>query len=234
MTGDTVECYNCGRANPAWAQVCRSCGVPIRPVTPGAASGPIPTDRDSIVSIVAGVAAIAGAIVLGLVLSGLLPEAAPLATTSATPQPSPTPLPSGSPGPSAAPTGEESAEPTPGLIGRVTFGTGIDQSTRRATGRTDTFTSSSAFCHSVRLSERFGVDAIQEEILRVEDDGSLTEVQGRAGSNLSVNPNVRIAGFCADAGGLIEAWGVGEYVLRDYRGDDPPELIAEGRFNLAR
>ena len=31
MTGDSVECFNCGRANPSWAQVCRSCGVPMRP-----------------------------------------------------------------------------------------------------------------------------------------------------------------------------------------------------------
>ena len=30
MTDETVDCFNCGRANPAWAQVCRSCGVPLR------------------------------------------------------------------------------------------------------------------------------------------------------------------------------------------------------------
>jgi len=30
MDEGSVECANCGRANPAWAQVCRSCGAPIR------------------------------------------------------------------------------------------------------------------------------------------------------------------------------------------------------------
>jgi hypothetical protein len=24
MTEETVDCFNCGRANPEWAQVCRS------------------------------------------------------------------------------------------------------------------------------------------------------------------------------------------------------------------
>ena len=27
---ETVDCFNCGRANPEWAQVCRSCGVALR------------------------------------------------------------------------------------------------------------------------------------------------------------------------------------------------------------
>ena len=63
MTGETVDCYNCGRANPAWAQVCRSCGVPIRPGMGASASqGPIPRDRDSLLSMAIGLAAIVGAI----------------------------------------------------------------------------------------------------------------------------------------------------------------------------
>ena len=60
MTGDSVECFNCGRANPSWAQVCRSCGVPMRPG--GAGSKPpasrLPTDRDSLFSIGAALATI--------------------------------------------------------------------------------------------------------------------------------------------------------------------------------
>ena len=57
MTGDSVECFNCGRANPSWAQVCRSCGVPMRPGAAGSAppSGRVPTDRDSLFSIGAAV-----------------------------------------------------------------------------------------------------------------------------------------------------------------------------------
>ena len=48
-TDETVDCYNCGRSNPEWAQVCRSCGVPLRHgqarVVP---TGRIPTDRNSL------------------------------------------------------------------------------------------------------------------------------------------------------------------------------------------
>ena len=78
MTGDTVECFNCGRTNPSWAQVCRSCGVPMRPGGAGARppSGPLPTDRDSLVSIGAGLATIALAIVFGLIRPALRAAAA--------------------------------------------------------------------------------------------------------------------------------------------------------------
>jgi hypothetical protein len=51
-TGETVECFNCGRANPPWAQVCRFCGVPL--VAAGSPalipSGPFPTDSRSLLS----------------------------------------------------------------------------------------------------------------------------------------------------------------------------------------
>ena len=236
MTGETVECYNCGRPNPAWAQVCRSCGVPIR-AGGGASrdSGPLPTDRDSLISMGVGVAAIAAAIVLGLLLSGMLPEAAPVPKSSPTPTASPTLR--ASQLPSEEPSVEPTSEPTPELIGSVTFGTGIASSTQEATGVTDTFGPGVAFCHSVALTEPFGVAQIQEEVLRVEGDGSLTEVQPRLGSNLKVNANGQVAGFCAPGGtnALLDAadgWGVGTYVLRDYRNEDTPELVAEGRFTL--
>ena len=73
MTGDSVECFNCGRANPSWAQVCRSCGVPMRPGGAGSKppAGRLPTDRDSLFSIGAALATIGVAIVFGLVLSGM-------------------------------------------------------------------------------------------------------------------------------------------------------------------
>jgi hypothetical protein len=235
MTGETVDCYNCGRANPAWAQVCRSCGVPIRPGMGASASrGPIPRDRDSLISIGVGLAAIAGAIALGLFLSGIIPEA-PVATATPTPEPSISVQPSGSAAPESAAPSDASAEPEPELIGRLLTGTGL-RANGRIRGRTDAFGPGMEFCHSRILSEPFGVDTIQEEILRIEDDGSLTEVQPRLGSNLPVDPASRVAGFCAPGGtdALIVRWGVGEFVMRDYRNEEEPELIAEARFTLGR
>ncbi len=232
MTGETVECYNCGRANPAWAQVCRSCGVPIRP---GAAlsqsSGPIPTDRDSLFSMAATLAAIAGAIVLGLVLSGLIPDTPPLAEVTETPQPSLDAVASGSPATSGGSAG--SAEPSPELLGTIVFGTGVDEESQ-VVNETDTFGPGSPFCHSIQLTERFRVRRIQEEVLRVEEDGSLTEVQRRRGSNLDVNRRSRVAGWCAPGGTdeLLADWGPGTYILRDYRNPRTPELLAEAEFTL--
>jgi hypothetical protein len=234
MTGETVECYNCGRANPAWAQVCRSCGVPIRPGSgTSAASGPIPHDRDSLLSIAVVLGAIAGAIVLGLFLSGLIPEA-PVATATPTPEPSVSILPSGSAAPSAGGS-VASIEPEPDLIGRLRTGTGLNDE-EKIRGRTDAFGPGMEFCHSRVLSEPFGVDVMQEEILRIEEDGTLTEVQPRLGSNLPVDPESTVAGFCAPGGtdALIEDWGVGTFMIRDYRNEEEPELIAQARFTLTR
>ena len=73
-TDETVDCYNCGRSNPEWAQVCRSCGVPLRHgqarVVP---TGRIPTDTNSLISIAAVIGVILGAVVLGIFLSSLNP-----------------------------------------------------------------------------------------------------------------------------------------------------------------
>jgi len=173
------------------------------------------------------------AIVLGLLLSGMLPEAAPIA--EATPSPTPSPTPGASAGlASEEPSVEPTAEPTPELIGSVTFGTGVNATTREATGVTEAFGPGTPFCHSVQLTEPFGVASIQEEVLRVEEDGSLTVVQERVDSSLKVNAASQIAGFCApNTNPLIAGWGVGNFVLRDYRNPDTPELIAEGRFSLA-
>jgi hypothetical protein len=235
MTGESVECYNCGRANPAWAQVCRSCGVPMRPGSgASAASGPIPRDRESLISIVAVLGAIAGAIVLGVFVSGLIPEA-PVATATPTPVPSIAPLPSGSTTPASVAPSAASVEPTPSLIGTLRLGTGLNEA-GRIRDRTRSFGPGMTFCHSRTLSEPFGVDAIQEEILRIEEDGSLTEVQPRLGSNLQVDPASRTAGYCAPGGtdALIEGWGVGDFMIRDYRNEEEPELIAQARFTLTR
>lgn len=236
MTGDTVECFNCGRSNPSWAQVCRSCGVPMRPGGAGARppSGPIPTDRDSLLSIGAALATMALAIVVGLLLSGMLPEAAAVIETP-TPEPSATPLPS----PSAEPTPEPTPKPER-LPAKVAFGYGKNESTDEVIDEADTFAHGQTFCHSVSLrSGQFGVENLQEEILKVEDDGSLTVVQKRREGLLPIDPNAQVVGFCAPANALIdgvsgtEGWGTGRFVLRDYRiRGNGPELLAQGRFTL--
>ena len=232
MTGDTVECFNCGRANPTWAQVCRSCGVPISPGVSRAArsSGPLPTDRESLISIGATLGSILLAIVFGMFLTGLIPEA-PLIAASATPEPSRTPRPSASFGPSTPPVGEATPVPSVALPGTIAFGTGLNGS-QQATNATDTFTPGSRFCHSISVSEPFGVNAVEEEVLKIEEGGDLTVVQERTA--LGVRNDAQVAGFCAPTNALINDWGVGQFLLRDYRPGAEPVLLAEGRFTLAR
>jgi hypothetical protein len=200
----------------------------MRPgATVSKSSGPIPTDRDSLVSIAATLAAIAGAIVLGLILSGIIPDAPPLAEVVETPEPSLSAVPSGS----AAPSGGESAPPD--LPGTITFGTDITGADE-VRNPTDTFGPGSGFCHSLQLTERFGVKQIQLEVLRVEEDGTLTEVQQRVGSDLNVDRRSRTGAWCAPGGAdaLIADWGTGTFVLRDYRNPRTPELLAEAQFTL--
>jgi len=227
MTGDTVECFNCGRANPSWAQVCRSCGVPIKAVA--ARSGPqaaIPTDQDSLVAIGATLGSIVVAIALGLFLSGIIP-AAPIVEATPTPGPSVSPLPSASFTPSGPPG--TSAAPSAPLPGVVSFGLGLNRTTREVVNPTDTFGPGQVFAHSIALTQPFGVNQIQEEVIRIEGDGALTVVQPREGSNLNVAPDAQVAGYTVNSNALISGWGPGNYILRVYRG---VELIAEGRFTL--
>jgi hypothetical protein len=239
MTGDSVECFNCGRTNPSWAQVCRSCGVPMRPGGAGARppSGPLPTDRDSLISMGAGLATIGLAIVFGLLLSGMLPEAAAVIETPS-PEPSVTVLPSASGAASATP--EPTPEPTPALIGTVTFGFGLNQSTREAIDLSDTFALGDSFCHSVALPRAFGVPNIQEEILKIRRNGSPKIVQPRRdGTMPRTDPRAKVVGFCNSTENLVNGvggsggWGTGDFLLRAYRRTgDGPELLAEGRFTL--
>ena len=121
-TDETVDCYNCGRSNPEWAQVCRSCGVPLRHgqarVVP---TGRIPTDTNSLISIAAVIGVILGAVVLGIFLSSLNPTD-PLVGEGA---PTPTATPSPSAEPTAAPpsdTPKPTPSPTPALPGTIAFG----------------------------------------------------------------------------------------------------------------
>ena len=90
MAEGSVECANCGHANPAWAQVCRSCGAPMGRVTAAAGpeasgSGPIGgVDQGSILAIGGALGTIVAAIVIGLLVGGILPpDEAPQTTVSA-------------------------------------------------------------------------------------------------------------------------------------------------------
>ena len=237
MTGESVECFNCGRANPSWAQVCRSCGVPMRPGGAGSqpSSGRVPTDRDSLVSIGAALATIGLAIVFGLILSGMLPEApAVIASTSPTPSSSASVVPS----PSQAASTEPTPEPTPDLIGTIAFGYGLNQSTEEVIDISDTFASGETFCHSIALPEPFGVDEYQEEVLKIRPNGELRVVQPRRTAKLPVAPDASIVGWCNPVDVLIfgapgtEGWGTGRFVLRAYRNTGDLELLAEGRFRV--
>ncbi len=239
MTGDSVECFNCGRANPSWAQVCRSCGVPMRPGGAGSPppSGPLPTDRDSLVSIGAALATIGVAIVFGLVLSGMLPEAPPVVASA-----SPTPSPSIGTSPSQVPasaSSEPTARPTPDLIGTLTFGRGLNQSTQEVIDKTNTFASGSTFCHSISLPQPFGVDQYQEEVLKIRSNGKLAIVQQRSVGTLPVASGSSTVGWCNPTDVLIfgvsgsDGWGTGDFMLRAYRRQGgSPQLLAQGRFKL--
>src|SRR5512146_2453972 len=116
--GETIDCPNCGRPNPGWAQVCRNCGFSLRrPATRpvGTPQRPFPTDQASLLSIGAAIGSIVLAIVLGLIFSAITPTR-PTVGVSSEPTPSPIPSfsPSGapSPSPSAAPA---TPSPTPPL-----------------------------------------------------------------------------------------------------------------------
>jgi hypothetical protein len=230
MTGDTIECFNCGHANPSWAQVCRLCGFAIRPDGPASGSprGLFPTDQASLISIGGTLGAIVLAIVIGLFLSGLIPPAPNVAVETPSPTPSPTPLVSASVAPSASETVAPSSGPSAAPVGTIAFGTGLNATTREITGATSNFVAGGGFAHSIKLTEPFGVSTIQEEVTRV-GDGLV--VQKRADGSIQVTPSATIAGFrVRDALTLINGWGKGEFIMRVYRGG---QLLAEGRFTLS-
>jgi hypothetical protein len=230
MSGDTVECFNCGHANPSWAQVCRNCGAPMTTEVPRRAGplGMVPTDRASLTSIGVTVGAILSAIVVGALLSGLIPPAPNVAETTPTPSPSP----SGSPTesvPAASGSAGPSTSPSPSLIGTISYGYALDPTTHLVSEPTESFAPGDQFCYSISLSEPFGTAQIGEEVLRIETDGSLTVVQSRDNEKMDVTPAAQVAGFCTRATGLIQVWSTGNFIMREYRG---VELIAEGRFAM--
>jgi hypothetical protein len=235
MTGDTIECFNCGHENPSWAQVCRSCGYALQQVAPttGGPAGLFPTDQASLTAIGATLGAIVGAIVLGLLLSGLIPPAPNVAAETPTPTPSPSVSAQPSEEPSIAESGAASVLPSPQLPGTLTFGTGWDNTALQITGPTTNFTAaSSGFAHAISLAEPIGVDRLQEEVVRLAEDGSETVVQSRADGTVYVDPTRTTDGLKASGSvsALIAAWGKGTLVMRVYRGG---ELIAEGSFTFS-
>jgi hypothetical protein len=233
MTGDTIECFNCGHANPSWAQVCRSCGYPIQATGPlsGAPAGIFPTDQASLTSIGATLGAIVVAIAFGLFFSGLIPPAPNVAEETSTPSPSASASASGSA--IATASASASVAATPSLPGTVTFGTGWNNTTHQITGKTTTFTAASAgWAHAITLSAPIGVDRLQEEVVRVAADGSETVVQSRADGTVFVNSALKTDGLKSSSSmtKLIAAWGKGTHIIRIYRGG---ELLAEGTFTFS-
>ena len=229
MTDDFVECLNCGRVNPEWAQVCRSCGVPLRHgesiVTP---AGRVPTDRDSLLSIAATVGTILIAVVAGLILSGLNPTD-PTVGQGGTPSPSPTveASPSTTPVPSDTPI--PTSTPPPGPPGTVTFGTALDQDDN-IVEPVDTFTPGMDFAHRVDMPEPWGVTTIAEGIFRIAEDGTETEVVRAIDNQPSVVPDLTYAAFVVPVTPLYEEWGPGVYEMRVFVNN---ELVAVGRFTFA-
>ena len=234
MTDETVDCFNCGRANPEWAQVCRSCGVALRHgqerITP---VGRLPTDRDSIISIAAVIGTILLAVVLGLFVSNLNPTEGPIGqgVSSPTPTLEPTPSDVASVAPSVSASVAPVASATPGLPGTVVFGTTLDGN-KQVTDPTETFTPGMTFAHSITHNAPFGAATIGEQVLRINDDGTDGDtIVGAAQNQLGVDPAGSTAGFVAgDAANFVRDWGTGLYEMRIFIGET---LIARGQFRLS-
>jgi hypothetical protein len=225
-TDETVDCYNCGRSNPEWAQVCRSCGVPLRR---GQASvlpaGRVPTDMSSLISIAAVIGTILGAVVIGLFVSSLNPTD-PLVGGGL---PTPTPTPIATPDPTAAPTETPAPtpSPTPALPGTIAFGSSLDAN-RMVTTPVDTFTPPLAFAYSVSMDAAFGTNAIENEIAKLGDDGE-TIVLPR--QSVPVDPASTSFGYVVGtAGDFLGPWGPGEFEWRVYVNG---AVVARGTFRYS-
>ncbi len=243
MTDETVDCFNCGRANPEWAQVCRSCGVALRHgeerVTP---SGPLPTDQASLVSIAAVIGTIVAALLIGLFVSGLDPTEPGVGLVSPTPvasvepsEPSEEPLPSDTPvasgaSASAAPASSAPAaspSATAGLPGTMAFGSALDDS-RQVSEPVETFTPPVTFAYSVTVPGGFGAEAIENEIIKLSGE-SETVVLPR--QSVGVSPDAETFGYViGTAGDFLGQWGPGEFEWRVYVGG---EVVARGTFRFA-
>ena len=233
MAEGSVECANCGRANPAWATVCRSCGAPIRQATgqsSAALPGPIAgVDQGSLLAIGGALGTILAAIVIGLLIGGILPPAPPVVVATATPNPSA----SAEATPVGTPDSSASADPSvsvpPALPGTLTFGLGLNAETQRVTNPTDTFGPGTTFAHSIELTAPFGVTQIGEGVWQIAEDGSETMVINPDENQLNVDPEATVDGFTVPTNALLDPLGAGTFVMRVYRGS---ELLAQGTFIL--
>lgn len=227
MTGESIECFNCGQSNPPWAQVCRSCGVGLRPAGARAAAGRIPTDRDSLVSIGAVVATMVLAMVIGLFIANMNPTLPTVGLVSPTPEPTatPGPTPVATPEPTEEPPQEETPEPTPELRGSLAFGTALAGDGTIASPA-DTFTPGMTFAYSLSAPEGIGGTPIRNEISRTSDPAEVV-----LDDPVNVDAAAEVVGYnLGNAAGFISDWGPGEYVWRIYVGE---ELVAEAPFRLA-
>lgn len=233
MANDALECANCGHANPAWAQVCRNCGSPLRAAVAEQATltaGPLSVSQGSLIAIGGALGTILVAILIGVILGGLLPPAPPpVAEATPTPTATPEPTPEFTPNASGF-TPNPSATEAPVLPGTLTFGLGLNAETQRVTSPSDTFTAGTTFAHSIELTAPFGVTQIGEAVVQINDDGTETEVISAQENTLTVDPDATVDGFTVPTNSLLEALGAGTFVMRVYRGS---ELLAEGRFILA-
>lgn len=236
MTDETVDCFNCGRANPDWAQVCRSCGVTLRQGQAQVApTGRFPADRDSLVSMGAVIGTILGALVLGLFVSSLNPiDPAVGAGPSPTPSPPPTPTLAPSVPASAAASVVPSPTSTPELPATVVFGTQLDGNSQ-VVEPVEVFTPGMVFAHSITSTQPFGAGTILEQVIRLNEDGSdgeeVVTITGDNPNALGVNPEATSAGFVGpDASAFLASWGPGTYEMRIYVGET---IIARGQFQLA-
>jgi hypothetical protein len=229
MAEDTLECANCGNANPAWAQVCRSCGAPLTAAAVAAAAESAVVTQGSLIAIGAALGTIALAVLIGLVLGGILPPAPPVAAATPTPSASAEPTAEPTPDPSGG-SPDPSASVGPILPGTLTFGLGLNVDTQRVTNPTDTFTPGTTFAHSIELTAPFGVTQLGEEVARINEDGSETIVITTENQVDLQDPNATVDGFTVPTNALLDALGAGTYVMRVYRGT---ELLAQGTFILA-
>jgi len=229
MAEDTLECANCGNANPAWAQVCRTCGAPLTAAAVAAAAEASVITEGSLIAIGAALGTIALAVVIGLVFGGILPPAPPVAAATPTPSASAEPTAEPTPDPSAG-SPDPSASVGPVLPGTLTFGLGLNADTQRVTNPTDTFTPGTTFAHSIELTAPFGVTQLGEEVARINEDGTETIVITTENQVDLQDPNATVDGFTVPTNALLDALGAGTYVMRVYRGT---ELLAQGTFILA-
>ncbi|MDP9244155.1 MAG: zinc ribbon domain-containing protein [Chloroflexota bacterium] len=232
MTDETVECFNCGHANPAWAQVCRNCGVPLRPgVAHTAPSGRFPTDRDSLISLIAAIGAIAAAVVVGLFLANISPSTPTVGLVSPSPRSSliarSSLPPEATPAPAATPT----PAPTPvPLSGTLAFGAGVDGA-GNLTGKTTTFGPGSTFAHLITNSAAFGTNQIGEGVVQIAADGKESLVVDPAQNTLPVSPSAKKAIFGPIATDTLRnaLGGPGKYRMEVFLGK---KKIAQGVFTL--